>query len=273
MYCAADYTGTLSDGIQAEMEHYRNLGESRNITQAREQAYDNAWNKAVNGANELEKAFIRSEYFHDATLEQRRMLRRISDEELDRLYDKYNPIAEAAKAARDAANGVSYTETMTLDASAKIIKYNDAVDLQKEYTLNSLSRNAFEKIYNDKAWMKEIAKSITEVTGVDVSEEKAKELFRGRFADRYTSNPETVSKYSKVWVDFRREHNLKVPDSMKIWGSSVRVFTDEEQKVKNMDIGSLMALLGYDAINAENHGESGSYTVILNRTKLIIRRP
>lgn len=27
---------------------------------------------------------------------------------------------------------------------------------------------------------------------------------------------------------------------------------------------------GYDAINAEGHGESGSYTVILNRTKTVI---
>lgn len=29
-------------------------------------------------------------------------------------------------------------------------------------------------------------------------------------------------------------------------------------------------MLGYDAINAEGHGASGSYTVILNRTKTII---
>ena len=28
--------------------------------------------------------------------------------------------------------------------------------------------------------------------------------------------------------------------------------------------------MGYDAINAEKHGATGSYTVILNRTKLII---
>ena len=38
------------------------------------------------------------------------------------------------------------------------------------------------------------------------------------------------------------------------------------------DVGSWAALHGYDAINAEGHGESGSYTVILNRTKCIFRR-
>ena len=36
-----------------------------------------------------------------------------------------------------------------------------------------------------------------------------------------------------------------------------------------MDTGAFAALLGYDAINAEGHGASGSYTVILNRTKCI----
>lgn len=40
-----------------------------------------------------------------------------------------------------------------------------------------------------------------------------------------------------------------------------------------MDDGVYAAMRGYDAINASGHGESGSYTVILNRTKLIIRRP
>ena len=39
------------------------------------------------------------------------------------------------------------------------------------------------------------------------------------------------------------------------------------------DVGAFAAAKGYDAINAEGHGESGSYTVVLNRTKLIIKRP
>lgn len=36
------------------------------------------------------------------------------------------------------------------------------------------------------------------------------------------------------------------------------------------DLGSMIALLGYDAINAAGHGATKSYTVVLNRTKLII---
>ena len=41
--------------------------------------------------------------------------------------------------------------------------------------------------------------------------------------------------------------------------------------IKNKDVSTLAAEMGYDVINAEGHGQSGSYTVILNRTKLIIR--
>lgn len=39
------------------------------------------------------------------------------------------------------------------------------------------------------------------------------------------------------------------------------------------DAGALAAEMGYDAVNAEGHGASGSYTVVLNRTKLIIQEP
>ena len=43
--------------------------------------------------------------------------------------------------------------------------------------------------------------------------------------------------------------------------------------VSLMNIGSYAVMKGYDAINAVRHGQSGSYTVILNRTKLIIKEP
>lgn len=83
------------------------------------------------------------------------------------------------------AEPVAYTETMTLDPSAKIISYDEAIDL---------------------------------------------------------------------WSDWQG-------DFMGVTGIYSTPFTD---------IGSFCAAMGYDAINAERHGSSGSYTVILNRTKLII---
>ena len=39
-----------------------------------------------------------------------------------------------------------------------------------------------------------------------------------------------------------------------------------------MDAGVVATLMGYDAINAQGHGKSGSYTVILNRTKVIFKK-
>jgi hypothetical protein len=44
-----------------------------------------------------------------------------------------------------------------------------------------------------------------------------------------------------------------------------------ENRKKNeiTNIGSFAASKGYDVIDAEEHGASGSYTVILNRTKII----
>lgn len=46
--------------------------------------------------------------------------------------------------------------------------------------------------------------------------------------------------------------------------------TGDMKYPKFKDPGVLAVEMGYDAINAEGHGESGSYTVILNRSKVII---
>lgn len=52
--------------------------------------------------------------------------------------------------------------------------------------------------------------------------------------------------------------------------ANTRYYATPESKYPKMkDPGTLVAEMGYDAINAEGHGESGSYTVILNRSKVI----
>lgn len=50
-----------------------------------------------------------------------------------------------------------------------------------------------------------------------------------------------------------------------------REYRDAHPRSRIYDVGTFAALKGYDAINAEGHGESQSYTVVLNRTKMIIR--
>ena len=44
------------------------------------------------------------------------------------------------------------------------------------------------------------------------------------------------------------------------------------KEIQGTDRSILAIEMGYAAVNAKGHGLSGSYTVILNRTKLIIRR-
>ncbi len=49
-----------------------------------------------------------------------------------------------------------------------------------------------------------------------------------------------------------------------------QLINDTNISVNNKNAGILAAEMGYDAINAQGHGTTGSYTVVLNRTKLII---
>ena len=89
--------------------------------------------------------------------------------------------------------------------------------------------------------------------------------------------------YNKYWDDLvagdLTENGMTASDMIELrqyYDAGVKEKIEnsyEYQKIKNMDLGSYAAMKGYDAINAEGHGKSGSYTVILNRTKLIIKEP
>lgn len=43
-----------------------------------------------------------------------------------------------------------------------------------------------------------------------------------------------------------------------------------EEIFRHKDIASVLAEVGYDALNVQGKGASGSYTVVYNRTKMII---
>lgn len=146
MYCAADWTGKLTDGIKEEMKHYQELNKER-------------------------------------------------------------------------GNALSYIETLTLDESARVITYNDLVELASEEDIT---------IYDEKA-----------------ARASAKVVYK--------------MLYKKNWDSLTDEEQNK--------------FLEETKKNADFeDYGSYAAAKGYDAINAEGHGQSGSYTIILNRTKLIIKK-
>ena len=174
MYCAADYTGTLTDGIKAEMDHYKSLylvdlrDESIPIDERIQMAKSGL---ASNGFNDATSAKWAEAYVRKDKDAARELMQIIDDDKRQEIND----------ILRTGIEKPSYTETITLDPSAKIITYDELVE-------------------------------------------------RASQAD--------------AW--------------------------DIMSNGKTTDLGVFAAQLGYDAINAEGHGQSGSYTVILNRTKVII---
>ena len=178
MYCAADYTGKLSDGIKEEMQHYISLNESRGAEHA-------------------------------------------------------------------------YVETMTLDPSAKIIRH---ADIDAEFArAEADSFLGVVKKANPRLTDREAAAVVRECGGTrSGSTFKLAKSWEREDPDGYDA---FIEAQGKAWDEYK--------DAIE----EVRLAT------ASLDDGSKAAAMGYDAINAEGHGASGSYTVVLNRTKLIIRRP
>lgn len=196
MYCAADYSGNLTEGIKTEMGHYKNLGESRFSRRLTpDERYEIALQKLPKDISEDAKGYLRA-LSDDSIIAQSQYYVK-----LDKTTEKM--VSEVFNNTPLNASGISYTETLTLDPSAKIITYKDLGNLRQKEISNNLAR------------LPDLA-----------SKGDMKEIQR-------------INAYAK--------------------------------KINDMDYGSYAAMKGYDAINAEGHGGSGSYTVILNRTKLIIK--
>lgn len=189
MYCAADYTGTLTDGIKEEMKHYKDLGQKKIA------GSDIAWRN----------------YFDNLKLSDIPQIN-ISEDELEALK---------------MINGTAELKFSDLDEKYKDIMRNLINDDKRSDVVRSELDNLqinFEKTF--------VVPSKTETFTLDKSAK--------------------IITYSEIKNKFRFEGGA-------------------EKFGNSMDLGSYAALLGYDAINAEGHGASGSYTVILNRTKLIIK--
>ena len=203
MYCAADYTGTITDGMQEEMTHYIELQDTRlgyssgqRIAEVQAQYAKEQRDKILDTiTDEREKAVLHYDFTRTATPEERKLVRTLSDDEYDKLWNKVKPISELADK-----------------------KYNEIRMLPKD--------------------------KITEMFNID------------NHAPHYV---ETIT----------LDPSAKIIDH-----ETLRGMMDGPAHLYSRfdDEGSLAAALGYDAINAGGHGKSGSYTVILNRTKVIFRR-
>lgn len=255
MYCAADYNGQLTDGIKAEMQHYRDQYMARfGYDLTPEQWLENS--SAVlqkYGLDSSQYGEIARAYLNEDDKLFERLTHQLSASERDKLYDELYEVPH---------RGIhNYVETFTLDPSAKIVSWREINDIRTG-TLGIEYRN-------------------------EVLEEELKR--RGLSGDELTFaryNAGLGVSWNDVDAAARRlgeEKRNAVMEQLEDAGNiTQRRFNEEQERLRERariyqekyhDIGSLAAALGYDAINAENHGQSGSYTVILNRTKVIFRRP
>ena len=242
MYCAADYTGTLSDGIKEEMRHYSQIGDERfgeeiSDEERYKQSIKNLEEKHKDNPNySLMADVIHEQYFGNPLT---------VDKALEKL--PVNDQIEALEASDVPTNkpAPDYTETITLAPDAKIIKAHELRDKRVEIEDRVIS---------------------AEIDKLDVSD-----VYKYVLKDMIGhTTDEEWDKYNKEahrwWEEISDEERFEV--HKKVREIRHKVY-EKTSAVNRMDDGVFAALLGYDAINAEGHGRSGSYTVILNRTKCI----
>ena len=177
--------------------------------------------------------------------------------------------------------GNSYVETLTLDKSAKIIKYDDLIEMKAKDSV-------VKEVDVSDAKSKIVANTIKES---NLSDEELSFVFYKYQKEMVSSDVFSSEEMNSILAKKDEMDKLDMDIRMKKYKDALGKLDlsnvdDEVEKlkkqnekskkyseyVKNMDPGSYAALKGYDAINAEGHGESGSYTVILNRTKVILRK-
>ena len=148
-------------------------------------------------------------------------------------------------------NPLNYTETLTLDESAKIITYEELELMKSNYAMDL--KGHFRGY----------------VDGLDVSDE-TKILVRAKPKFSTEEQKQQADEIYASMSDEERKEKVKIV--AEYVSNAINYANARSSEIRDMDMGSFAVLNGYDAINAEGHGKSGSYTVILNRTKLIIKK-
>ena len=286
MYCAADYTGTLSEGIQNEMEHYRELGENRYGNAQREYAqkvYKEEMNKVDFPLDDRYKNAFTDEMGITDMWTQGSEERKFVKDWISNNPEEANKLKEAYKKAQEIGvqkgmeiesltkeqfkekypniGARSYTETLTLAPDAKIVTWREINDIRIGNLDMDYRTREIERIVSAQGFTQDEATFVKYNLGTGVSWGEVDAAARRLTPERRN---ELVDKFYQIGEEATRRYNEEHDRRVE----RARIYQE-----KFHDIGSLAAALGYDAINAENHGQSGSYTVILNRTKCVFRRP
>ena len=209
----------------------------------RDQLYHGKWyvDCSVNGADRGRGMYCAANYSSDT---------HGLDEEM-RYYINYNKSKNG--------NPYSFIETFTLTPDAKIANYRDVLEefhnQKRIYRHNNMSKYF-----------------VDEVEKLSVSKEAKDDLIKLLKSQNGISD-ERLSE----WNVMRKHQELNTREFHEVWGalnSDFRRKDFEKQFEKDFkeidDLGSYCTLKGYDAINAPGERSVDSYTVILNRTKVII---
>lgn len=113
--------------------------------------------------------------------------------------------------------------------------------------------------------------ALKQFNGTELYAEKLKEISVMGWNELFEKYGDKLGAFRKYEGLYRTETFTLDPTAKIIKYSDLVNAVGSLGNTKFSDYGSAAVALGYDAINAEGHGASGSYTVVLNRTKLIIQ--
>lgn len=160
-------------------------------------------------------------------------------------------------------NAFSYTESITIQPDAKIFDLPYGADAQEyisdKYVQHCVLKKAADEDYIDA-----------------VNEYYATKDELLKIANRYEAKEITYEEYEReleATTSYRQSILEDYPEIKTAQKNAMAqtMYTPPGAKYPKMkDPGTLAAEMGYDAIKADGHGDSGSYTVILNRTKVIL---
>lgn len=128
----------------------------------------------------------------------------------------------------------SYTETMTLDRSAKVIGYNEVITAKNDASV--LERA---------------------IIGSDDISDTERAIVRREVLREYSDEDRALARAAEKEWDF--------DDYMAV----IKKYSQKERDFRELGTSEVAVLMGYDAVEVPGL----NYTVVLNRTKLIIRRP
>lgn len=128
----------------------------------------------------------------------------------------------------------SYTETMTLDPSAKVIGYNEVVAAKNDASV--------------------LERAI--VGGENISDTE-RAIVRREVLREFSDEDRALARAAEREWDFDE------------YMAVIKKYSQREREFRELGTSEVAALMGYDAVEVPNL----NYTIVLNRTKLIIRKP